>query len=529
MMKKIISVILLVTGPINVMTAEENEKDPCILNDIDYNVSIQASGATGSHTPFWLNANKYGLSSLEKTNGYVRASVIRTLDNESSKKWDLGYGIDVAGAFHYTSNIVIQQMYAEGRWLKGVLTVGSKEWEMELKNNELSSGSQTLGKNARPIPQVRIALPEYWDIPGTNGWLKLKGHIAYGKTTDDNWQKDFTHQQSKYTENTLFHSKAGYIKIGNEDLYYPISLELGLEMATQFGGTSYSVNAEGGEYTKIENSNGLGAFWHAFIPGGADSPEKNYQNMSGNHVGSWLFRLNFDYDSWYLGLYGDHFFEDQSAMFLLDYDGYGQGEECNVKKDNRYLLYSLKDMMLGAELKLKDATWLNNIVFEYIYTKYQSGPIYHDRNHNISDHIGGIDDYYNHYIYTGWQHWGQVIGNPLYLSPIYNEDGKIEVKNNRFYAFHLGLSGNPSDYLSYRLLATYQKGFGRYSIPYRDPQEGLSLMAEARYCFSEDSKFKGWSITTSCGADFGQTYGRNYGLQLTIAKSGIFNLKKKKK
>jgi hypothetical protein len=29
------------------------------------------------------------------------------------------------------------------------------------------------------------------------------------------------------------------------------------------------------------------------------------------------------------------------------------------------------------------------------------------------------------------------MGNPLYRSPIYNSDGKVEVKNNRFLAFHL--------------------------------------------------------------------------------------------
>ena len=43
--------------------------------------------------------------------------------------------------------------------------------------------------------------------------------------------------------------------------------------------------------------------------------------------------------------------------------------------------------------------------------------------------------YYNHYIFVGWQHWGQVIGNPLYLSPIYNGDGLIMVENNPDLAF----------------------------------------------------------------------------------------------
>ena len=57
--------------------------------------------------------------------------------------------------------------------------------------------------------------------------------------TDDNWQHSFTNRQSKYADGVLYHSKAGYIMIGNPDRFMPLSLELGLEMATQFGGTSH--------------------------------------------------------------------------------------------------------------------------------------------------------------------------------------------------------------------------------------------------------------------------------------------------
>ncbi len=496
-----------------------------------YEVSAQGSGSIGDHTPLWLNANKYGLSSLNTRNGYIRASVSHPMTADKNiKKWDFGYGVDVAVASGYTSKFIVQQLYAEGRWLNGTLTIGSKQYGMELKNSELSSGSQTLGINARPVPQVRIALPDYWDIPFTKGWLGLKGHIAFGKTTDDNWQTDFTSGVNKYTKDALYHSKAGYIRIGKGGQYHPVSLELGLEMGCQFGGKSYNVTAvEGGAQNVVDNGSGLKAFWEAFCPGGSDATESQYQNVAGNQLGSWVFRLNFDYDSWYLGLYGDHFFEDHSAMFLLDYDGYGHGEEWNEKKKSRFLLYDLKDIMLGAELKLKNSKAINDIVFEYIYTKYQSGPIYHDHTQHISDHIGGMDDYYNHSIFTGWQHWGQVMGNPLYLSPLYNNDGTIRVENNRFYAFHLGVSGNPTEQLNYRFLASWQKGFGTYIEPYEDPKQSLNLMAEAVYAFPNDSKAKGWSIKAAYGIDLGTIHGNNYGLQITIAKQGLLNLKGKNK
>ena len=121
--------------------------------------------------------------------------------------------MDVAVPVNYTSNVVVQQAFAEARWLHGVLSVGAKEYPMELKSQTLSSGSQTLGINARPVPQIRVALQDYWTLPFTHGWVSIKGHLSYGMTTDQRWQKEFTDLKSRYTENVLYHSKAGYLRI----------------------------------------------------------------------------------------------------------------------------------------------------------------------------------------------------------------------------------------------------------------------------------------------------------------------------
>ena len=53
--------------------------------------------------------------------------------------------------------------------------------------------------NARPIPQIRLEVPDYVAIPGTHKWLHLKGHIAYGRFTDDKWQEHFTSIGNPYT------------------------------------------------------------------------------------------------------------------------------------------------------------------------------------------------------------------------------------------------------------------------------------------------------------------------------------------
>jgi len=175
-------------------------------------------------------------------------------------------------------------------------------------------------------------------------------------------------------------------------------------------------------------------------------------------------------------------------------------------------------MLLGLEFNMKYGTWLRDVVFEYIYTKYQSGPVYHDHTPSLSDHISGKDNFYNHYIYTGWQHWGQTMGNPLYRSPIYNTDGVIDFKDNRFMALHLGVSGQPLPRLGYRLMATYQEGFGTYDQPYHKKHHNVSVMAEATYKFPH-----GWLLKGAYGMDMGYILDHNYGFQLTVSKRGLLN------
>ena len=141
---------------------------------LGYSVEAQATQSSGQ-TPLWLNANKHGLSSLERTNGYLLAGIKRPLTTDSVRRWGLGYGLNVALTQGFTSRIVVDQAFVQARWLYATLTIGSKRHNMELKNNALSSGSQLLGINARPVPQVRLELPDYWTLPFGNGWLHLKG------------------------------------------------------------------------------------------------------------------------------------------------------------------------------------------------------------------------------------------------------------------------------------------------------------------------------------------------------------------
>lgn len=474
--------------------------------------SIEMSGAfsDGTHAPFWLTANRYGISSIERNSGYVRGGAFRDVMGDSTRHWDLGYGADVVVPSNYTSAVFLQQLYTDLRWQKGTLTIGQKQHPMQLKNNELSSGSQTFGINAHPYPEIRLALPDYWVIPGTRGVLSIKGHLAWGMLTDGNFQKDFTNGLGDYDQDVLICTRAGYLKIGKDSK--PFSAEMGLEMATQFGSTHYKHTSNG--YKKIKNGRGLRSFWHAFCGGGKDSMDGATPNNEGNTLGSWVLRLNYDTKRATLGVYADHFFEDHSAMFQLDYDGYVYKDGHMKREKNSYLLYPLKDIMLGGDVHFKKSQWLSDIVVEYIYTRYQSGAVYTDRNPLMPDHIGGNDNYYNNALEPGWQHWGQSAGNPFFLSPVYNTDSDLSFQCNRFTAWHIGIAGLLSKNLHYRLRASWQEGLGTYDMPFINPRRNVSIGLETRY--HAHQLYKGLHIGAAFGFDRGELMGNNTGGAITL-------------
>lgn len=485
-----------------------------VFSELGKGIGYAAEGqvtVSDGDAPLWLNANKHGLSSISGDNGYLRAGIYRPVETDSCRNWRIGYALDIAVPYNFTSNLVIQQLYADFQFKKVRITVGSKEHDAALKNNELSSGSQTLGTNARPVPQVRFELPEYVSITGKSNWAAIKGHIGYGMMTDGSWQEDYlgtgtADKTPHYAKKALFHSKAGYLRLGNEEKF-PLVFEGGLEMACEFGGTIYNPAGRDGVYSdRLEMGHGLKDFWDATFGTGSDATDEEYANAAGNTVGSWLLSLSYKGKGWRVRTYYDHFFEDHSMMFFE---------------------YGWKDGLVGAELTLPENRFVSSVVYEYLHTTYQSGPVYHDKTEAIPDQISGKDNYYNHNLYQGWQHWGQAIGNPLYTSPLYNHNGELAFTGNRFKAHHFGISGDPLPALHYRLLYSYMANWGRYDAPYTDVKHDNSFLCEISYKPQRIGHMRtdGWSVTAAFALDRGKQIGNNTGFQLTLRKTGLFKKK----
>ena len=493
---KALAAIAALWFPVCAFGSENHNPDSVSAKDSIYHYTVELNGAlsVGNHTPFWLANNRFGLSSIKKANGYLRASFFR--ETPHKKPFEIGFGADIAVAANYTSTFIIQQLYADLRYRCLNLTIGSRETRSQMVNPELSSGDLLFSDNARPIPQARLAIENYTTVPWTKQWLAVRGYFSMGAFTDDRFQKTFTAGRSKRTKHVLFHSKGGFLRIGNRDKF-PLTVEGGLEMAAQWGGT---VIYPDGHTLALPHS--IKDAFKIVIPAGSDSknPELSGEalNVLGNHVGQWSAAVDWHDKNrdWGARAYFEHFFEDHSMMFFD---------------------YKWRDMLLGFEFDLPKNPIVSTIVYEYLYTKDQAGPVYWDHTPELPEQVSGRDSYYNHGLYVGWEHWGMGIGNPLVISPIYNTDGSLSFKDNRIIAHHIGFKGSPLPTVEYRVLLSYTRSWGTYSKPNADIKRNLNGLLEVTW---HPGFLNGWMGRIGIGGDAGSLLGKSVGAMITISKTG---------
>lgn len=453
---------------------------------------------SGNYAPMWHFANKQGIGSNKNGWAYARAAV-EGRNVFSNCDITLKWGADIVGGYNLTSPVFIQQAYFDFSWKRINISLGQKERWGYIQNPRLSSGALVESGNARPIPQIRIELPEYWNIPGTKGWFGIRGHLAYGWFTDEYWQKDFVGQGATRTTGVRYHSKAGSARIGNAERF-PLTAEVGLYMVTQFGGNTHNhLNNEG---KLVDSPARFKDYLTALIPIKGDSRYTiaDQTNVAGNMLGSWFGTLTWNDKAWKLRLTYEHVFEDHSQMFW------------------EYGLWT--EQLVGLELELKKFKWIKSVTFEYFNLKDQSGPIYHDTNSLIPDQISCVDNNYWHHTYLGWFNYGMMIGTPFTTSPVYNTDGTLNLYNNRTEAFHFGIEGSPLEWMDYRLLVSRSNNWGTYDIPFTEIKHCTSGLMELTF---RPEFMKKWSITASFAFDKGKLYGNNYGGMITITRRNIFS------
>lgn len=448
---------------------------------------IETVGMTGSgnHSPYWHTSNRQGLPSTKNSNGYAHYALMG--ETFMSSGLGLSYGMDIGLAAGQESLFFLHQLYLDFdyRWL-GV-SVGMKErWNDKSRN--LSSGALTWSGNSQPIPEVRLGIPDYVRIPFWGDWFSLKCNIGYGRLTDDKWRKD--HGSGTYTDGIIYHSKSLFLRFGDEQRS-PFQLTLGLEMNNMFGGIRHS------DGTERELPSDIDAYLTAMFP---FHKIEQQGTDDGDNLGSW--HLNFDYfvKGWQLRTYYEHFFEDHSAMLGIEYKN-------NIEGKKGFIFYGFRrnwlDGLFGVEVNAPESvSYFKNIVFEFLNTKGQSGPICHSAAHNsegmfVIEEVDGRENMYNHSINDSYTHYGYAIGNPILISPVYY--GGERFRSCRLQMFHVGVEGGITPYIDYRILSSTTQHWGRYGAPLKEVERITSVMVECTY---KISGLHGWKVGLSGAADF---------------------------
>ena len=467
----------------------------------DFNLSYKAEAniisGGGDYTPFWLMNNTNGVVSDKNNSGYLRLGLFK--EEAEDKKFSYSFGLEVVGAYRNEAPIYLQQAYFDAKLKNWSIFAGAREEKTMLWDTELSSGGMINSGNARPIPQIYIGLPQFTKVPGTKGWLHVRGGVSYGWFVDYKYQKDFKTEGMQYSKNVLYHRKNLIFKIGNE--LKPLYGIIGIDMATQFGGTVYDYR--GNQTVKFPS--GIKEYFKVFVPlsGGEDSPNIVQVNVSGNHLGIYILSLGYKKNGCDIKAYYEHFFDDHSGMIFRN--------KC--------------DGLWGLSFRTDKKFFIEGVTFEIMNATNQSGPFLWDTTSEIPVQVSAGDNYYGHIMYNGWTHRGHAMGTPFITSPLYNKDGYLGFTNNITRAFHGGIDGTIIEGLKYKVLASHQRGWGTSYAPSINIKHQFSAMLQLNYTHN---KTKGWNFSVAGAFDKGTLFGDNWGVQIGVRKSGeLLNLSKK--
>lgn len=399
--------------------------------------------------PFWATAGQYGLMP-ESSGSLVWVQAHTQFDEGKTFQWRWGASLaanvynDPLSPGSSPFHPMVDELYVSGRWKAFTLDLGSKRRALDFYGADPSLGSLSVtgghlieSGNARTMPGYLITLDPV-PIPWTGKHLWLYG--AFG---------DYRTMDLRYVNGALLHRTQVGLR---GDIGSHLRLHFALDHRAMWAGKHPDHAA-----MPVTFENYLRVIFGR--PAGASGDMTDQLNVIGDQRGSELIRAEWLGDGWTAVAQHDIPYDDGSGMGFQNFpDGVNT------------LSFSWND---------KDR-WVSDIVFEYHYTRYQSGPVNNDWYGGEDSPYApgirsttGIDDYFNNGEYqSGWTHFGRTIGNPLFF-PAGTRAGTwspatvtLGVENNRIRAHHLGLGGKLFRVHPYRLMLTYSRNYGRYAEQY---------------------------------------------------------------
>ena len=489
-------------------------------NHCFYFAGVHLNAGNSELAPYYISSNNGG-NITQQYSALVTASLYKLMNRSERFSW--GAGLEAWGGYtssagyqrymgdgqfevqkQHPARAWIQQAYVEAKYRSIFAVAGQAYKSSPIVNSKLSSGDLVWSHNSRPPVGLRAGFIDFQNIPFTKGWVQIKGEFGYFRELDDKWlENHYNYYNHFITTGKWLHYKSLHFRTNPNQ---PVVFTIGAQSACQFGGTANYY--EDGQLTRtVKMDADAKAFFRTFIAGsGGKSAGDSF--VEGNHLGTWDIALEGNLnDGKRLRAYTQWLWEDGSGIGKMNgFDGLWGLEYRNA---------------IGQPL-------VDGAVIEYIDFTNQSGPIHWTPNDlpgtPITSHSSGADDYYNNYIYNGYQSCGMSIGSPFVKSPLYNLDGYMRYRDNVLRGFHAAVSGWLHEDWSYRLMGSYRKAWGTPLLPRTGSADDFSMALNIQY--HPGKELMGWMINATMAMDRGNLYGNNWGGMLGITYSGNFNFKK---
>lgn len=420
-----------------------------MLDSLIVSLILLGAGSTSGELPFWATANNFGL--MPQYNGGL-AVLNAHSEFDDSRTFQWRGGISFAG--NYESAIdnstpdsfspqaagILDEFYGSCRWKVFTVDLGIKHHERDF----LAAGSSSLGSlsttsgnliwssNSRSMPGYTITLSPL-AVPYTDGHFCIYGRYGDYRTLDN-----------RYVADALIHNmQVGMLfHIGDR-----LDFRLALDHYALWGGTSPTdgtMPLTFGNYLRVALGRSAAA--------SSNATESDKINVLGDHRGAELLRFDWRGNGWTLTFQHDIPYDDGSGMGFQNFpDG-------------------VNTLHFGFNDKNR---WISDVLFEYSYSMWQSGPFHEKVIDGKTVIFGGLDNYFlNGYYKSGWTLYGRTVGIPLFF-PKGTKDASwrqgeltMGVENSRIKAHHFAIAGKLFRNAPYKLMLTWSRNYGTYGTPY---------------------------------------------------------------
>lgn len=431
----------------------------------NYTVELNSNISSKETLPFLLTANKFG--TIPNSDNILLNTAIYSDFKNNNNTLDIAYKASITGYTANKNDIFINELYASIATKNLQIDLGSKNDEILFEGLSVSNGNIINSINTRAFPGINFKTRSYLELPFAKNWLKVKANYA-----------EYFLNDKRVVDNTHLHYKSLYFKSKLSD---KLSLIFGLDHYVQWGGTSPEFGKQPTNFkTYLKYITGTG-------DGNKTEDQINSSNAWGNHIGNYLFQLNYKGENSNWSIYLSHPFEDRSGREFANYP----------------------DALYGFFIDLKKPkSFVTHLITEFQYTKHQG---------KNSSENGLIDNYFNNSVYqSGWTFFGRTIGSPFFTTKVPENGITYGIAENRFTSFNLGVKGYLSETIQYKTNITYTKYAGWFNKPLNK-----SLFAPYLEVLITEKSIP-FEITVGTTADFGDFLPTNFGGFLKLTKTGIF-------